>query len=425
MRNKSFLYWFYRKLSYAAYPFFKILLKQRLRAGKEHKTRFRERWGETSLKRPKTRLLWCHGASVGEILALLPLCKVLLEDDGELHILLTSGTLTSAKLLEERLPPRTIHQFLPLDHPVWIARFFNHWKPDAGVMVDSDFWPNLLFEAKHRALPLALLNARLSPKSSKRYRRFGKTFACSLLESFDCIIAQDESQYERLKGLGAKLYPKTLSLKTIPQHHNKTAVTCAQKLKALSSKPFWLAASTHAGEEALVLDTHNTLSERTNLIIVPRHPERSMEILMLAQMQGFDVKLLSKLGNDLPSVLIVDSIGILNALYEICILAYVGGSLNLDLGGHNLQEPARAGVLIAHGPDIANQQSIAAILQNRRAAHTVTNAQELETLLHIVLDTPQKAKLWTIAGKAALDNAQEALVFFKTLIQTLLKQKKR
>jgi 3-deoxy-D-manno-octulosonic-acid transferase len=200
----------YRLLSAAVAPLAPNLLSRRLKRGKEHATRLNERYGESKIVRPPGPLVWIHGASVGELLAVIPLIERIRER--EFNVLCTSGTVTSASLAEQRLPPGVIHQFVTVDAPRFVRRFLNHWKPDIALLVESDLWPNLITISAERDIPLILINGRLSERSFKRWRRLPATIA-ALLRCFDLCLAQSATHAGRLRDLGAPRVSATGNLK--------------------------------------------------------------------------------------------------------------------------------------------------------------------------------------------------------------------
>ena len=200
----------WRWLGIAVTPLAPLLLRERAARGKEDRSRMGERLGMTNIPRPDGRLVWVHGASVGESVAALPLIEKLIAED--IRVLVTSGTVTSAGMMQARLPKGAIHQYVPLDTPRAAARFLDHWRPDAGLFVESDLWPNLLLEAQRRGVKLALINARISERSAAGWKR-APGMARTLLGVFDVILAQDEDFAARFRVLGARNVSVAGSLK--------------------------------------------------------------------------------------------------------------------------------------------------------------------------------------------------------------------
>ena len=355
------------------------MLKRRVVRGKEEAGRLGERRGEEQMKRPPGRLLWLHAASVGEALSVLPVLVCLERRDAALTVLFTTGTLTSARLLERRLPElglrRVLHRFVPLDVPAWAARFLDHWRPDAAAFVESELWPNLLAACQARQIPMMLINARMSAGSLRRWRWAGG-FARQVVGAFDRVHAQSADYASRLAQLGARglLPPGNLKLAspTLPVDPAE-----ASRLKALiGSRPLWLAAITHPGEETVVGQVHRQLSTAHPgllTIIAPRHPERGAAV---ASEQGDAPR--RSLGQDPPAggLWIVDTLGEIGLLYSLARIVFIGRSL-IGRGGQNPLEAARFGAAIAAGPHMGNFAEITELLHSAGGLARVADAAGL------------------------------------------------
>ena len=337
-------------------PWLPGLVQRRLKRGKEDPARFGERLGHATLPRPDGVLAWLHGASVGESLSLLPLAQTLRTARPDVAILVTSGTVTSAQLLAQRLPAGVIHQFAPLDGPTAVARFLAHWRPDLGVLVESELWPNLLIQARRRGAGLALVSAKLSESTFNNWRRLPRS-ARVLLRTFDLILAQDARAAERLTALGAWVQGVAdlkFGAAPLPADKAQLAALTAQ----IGARPLILAASTHPGEDELILDAFAPLApspHRPLLVVVPRHPERGAAIADLARARPLTV---TRAGaGEAPgdaSVHIADSLGELGLWFRLARLAIIGGGFVPGVGGHNPLEPARLGCPLISGPMIEN-----------------------------------------------------------------------
>ena len=273
----------YKHLMTTLQPFAGAILKRRVKSGKEDESRIDERKGIASLPRPAGTLIWMHGASVGETSMLLPLIGRLLGDDPKLHILVTSGTMTSAKVMADRLPPRAFHQMVPLDGPHFVENFLKHWQPNLAVWAESEIWPNLVLQTKASGAKMALINARMNPKSIDRWQK-KETFAQHVFSCFDVILPADTSTHDALKLLGGNVADQVGNLKTAAPALEFDVVESARLKDAIGSRPVWLAASTHPAEEADVLTAHVTGPAKKSdalLLWVPRHPERGSEIAKL------------------------------------------------------------------------------------------------------------------------------------------------
>ena len=360
----------YSALTWPLPPMATVYLAQRRKHGKEHPVRFRERRGIPSVTRPHGPLVWIHAASVGEATAVLGLIEQMLGTRPDLEILVTTGTVTSARLLETRLPARARHQFVPADLPSWTARFLDHWHPDLALWVESELWPNLVFAAHDRRIPMVLVNARLSARSYGRWRHWPGLIR-PILRAFDLCLAQDQAQAERFCSLGARRVAAVGDLKTAAPVLPFDRSELSRLRDAIGSRPLWLAASTHSGEEKIAAQVHRDLAiQRPGLLtlIVPRHPARGDAIEAMLVGQGLHI---ARRARDEPvtcdtQVYLADTMGELGLFYRLAGIAFVGGSL-VAKGGHNPFEAARLGCAVLHGPDMSNCAAMAAAL-----AHAVS-----------------------------------------------------
>ena len=410
----------YRALTAAAAPLVRAHLRRRARRGKEDPQRLGERFGEASRPRPPGPLLWLHAASVGETASVLPLVARLLEDP-DLSVLVTSGTVASARLAADRLPPRAVHQYAPVDLASAARRFLDHWRPGLGVFVESELWPNLIVEAQARGAPLAMVQARMSRRSWRRWRR-APAAARRLLGAFSPVIAQTPADAERYRGLGAPrvVAPGTLKYAADPLPAADRELDAWRR--ALGGRPLWVAASTHRGvEEDAVLAAHETLRARFPdllTVIVPRRPEQGGALAAAAAARGFRV-VRRTAGVAVPGadaeVYVADTFGELGLFYRLAPVAFVGGSLSRR-GGHNPIEPVRLGCVALTGPDLANFAGVADDLRAARALATVGDGGELARRVAGLLgDEAARARLAARqrgvvdAGARVLDAAMDAL----------------
>lgn len=372
-------------------PVLRAHLRRRAKHGKEDPRRLTERFGCATVMRPDAPLVWFHAASVGESLSLLPLLNALTDREPALHILVTTGTRSSADLLRERLPHQALHQYVPLDHPAWVARFLDHWRPEVALFVESELWPNLLRQTQRRGVPTGLLNARMSDRSFARWQRWPGLIR-PLMGGLSLCLAQSPAQAERMAALGAPDAWSPGNLKAAAPPAQPDPAARAHLAAAIGERPHWLAASTHPGEEAITADAHAALVERVpNLLtlIVPRHPQRGEAIARKLRQRGINVarrsqndKLTSETG-----IYLADSLGELPLFYSLSDIAFIGGSLTLH-GGHNPIEAAHYSCAILHGPDMANVADIATALADEGAATTVTDAGDLANAVETRLAEP-------------------------------------
>jgi 3-deoxy-D-manno-octulosonic-acid transferase len=401
----------YRTLWSALSPAVPLLLKARAARGKEDPARLSERRGDASRTRPQGTLIWIHGASVGECLAALPLVARLLERENR-HVLVTSGTVTSARLMAERLPARALHQYVPLDSPVFVRRFLDHWRPDLALFIESELWPNLIQEAQARKIPMALANARLSETSFRGWRR-APGLARRLLSAFDICLAQDAAVAQRLRNLGARAVEIAGSLKADapPLPVDETALAAFRA--ALGTRPLFLAASTHPGEEDVVLEvarmnrgSHDDLLT----VIVPRHPARGKAIAELATRHGFAMAQRSTgaLPGPATSVYVADTLGELGLFYSAAPFAFLGGSL-VRHGGQNPLEAARLGTAVVTGPYTDNFAGIFEVLLAAQGDGLVRSKADLFRLTSRLIAQPAYAKALGTKARAAVQAMQGAL----------------
>jgi 3-deoxy-D-manno-octulosonic-acid transferase len=394
----------WRLLTSALSPVARLLLRRRAARGKEDWTRLNERLGISGLARPDGRLVWVHGASVGESLSALPLIEKLLEDA---TVLVTSGTVTSAAMMSQRLPQtqskRALHQFVPLDTPGAVARFLDHWKPDAGLFVESDLWPNLILAAKARRIGLALVNARISARSAERWRWASKSVA-ALLAAFDMVLAQDDEIAARFRKLGARKVEVVGSLKADAPPLPVDEEALAQLRQAIGQRPILLAAQTHPGEDETVLPAHDLLRARFPdllTILVPRHTARGPDLEMLCGTRACKRRSTGGQISHQTAVYIADTMGELGLFYRLAPFCFLGGTL-VPLGGHNVLEPASLHCAVLAGPHTMSAPgAYDAILQAQgfgRVANCADIAREAERLL----GDPQAARA---AGDAAARGA--------------------
>ncbi|MFZ2620771.1 MAG: 3-deoxy-D-manno-octulosonic acid transferase [Alphaproteobacteria bacterium] len=373
----------YRLLWLCLSPLLAAAFAWRLYKGKEHPTRWRERLGHASLPRPTGKLVWLHGASVGETLSLLPLIAELRHQQPQLNILLTSGTRTSADLAAKRLPAGVLHQFVPLDFWPCVKLFMRHWHPTVSVFAESEFWPELLTQAPQPVL----VNGRISDRSYPRYQRHAWLYR-PVLARFSTCLAQREEDATRLKSLGAHNVIVGGNLK-----FDAPALTADDKeLKALQkrigTRPVLLAASTHAGEEVMVQNLHQKLTKTTPhllTIMVPRHPARGAE---LAAQFGWPARSKNETIQKDTAIYLADTLGEMGLWYRVATVTLIGGSL-VPHGGHNPLEPLRLNGVTICGPHMFNFADMLAILPPT-ILPVAKGLDDLPKLLHTYLNNPKK-----------------------------------
>ena len=356
-----------------------IIIFIRLFKKKEDPIRFREKFCSFSKKRSKGKLIWFHGASVGEILSVIPLIEKL-EKNKEIHqILITSNTLSSSKILSGLKLKKTVHQFFPIDTNYHTKKFLNHWKPTVAIFIDSEIWPNMLTNIKKKPIQLVLLNARITKKSFKRWKIFISS-ARILFKKFDICFTSNQETKKYLKLLGAKKLKYIGNLKFSQTENDKDFLKSDLK-KNFLSKRIWCAASTHNTEEKISALVHKKLKLKyKNLltIIIPRHIDRTGSILdeikkLNLKVHTHDSK---KKLNKNTDIYLVNSYGKTKSFFKICKIVFLGGSMIMH-GGQNPLEAARYGCKILHGPNIWNFNEIYALLNKNKVSKKVNNLNEM------------------------------------------------
>jgi 3-deoxy-D-manno-octulosonic-acid transferase len=400
----------YRLASRAATPLTPWLLAERLDRGREHPTRLAERRGEADLPRPHGPLVWVHGASVGEMLAVVPLIERINARD--VSVLVTTGTVTSAALADQRLPAGVVHQFVPLDTPKFVNRFLDHWRPDVALFVESDLWPNLIIASSERKIPLVIVNGRVSERSFNRWRLAPGVIA-ALLDRFDLCLAQSLDNAQRFSRLGARRVTSTGNLKLdVPAP--PADVATLNRFKALIGlRDVVAAASTHPGEETAIIAAHRRLRAKIPAlltVIAPRHPARGESIAEIGKVAGLSVALRSR--GELPrrdvDVYIADTMGELGLVYRIAPIVFVGGSLATH-GGQNPIEAIRLGAAVLHGPCVWNFAEIYSTLDKAHGAELVLDDEALTARLAAWLGDPAARAAVVAAAAETMDKLGGAL----------------
>ncbi len=399
-------------------PLLRIWLARRARRGKEDPARLPERFGFPGMLRPDGPLVWFHAASVGEALSILELVGRIGALRPGLRFVVTTGTVSSAALMGRRLPPSACHQFMPVDLVPAVRRFLAHWRPDLAVWIESEIWPATIVETDAARVPLVLVNARLSPASARRWG-WAPGMIADLLGRFRLILAQDEQTAARLRALGAGRVDVTGTLKegSAPLPHDEAE---RQRLAAaFDDRPLWLAASTHPGEEVLVAEAHRAVRRqipRAVLVLVPRHPERGLEIAHMLTLDGWQVARRGageRPGPD-TQIYLADTLGEMGLWYRLSPVSFLGGSL-VPAGGHNPFEPAALGSAIIHGPEVQNFADGFRRLSAARAARRVADAQGLAQAVAVTLAPEEAARMaaaaWDLfsAGAEVTDRVVAAL----------------
>ena len=375
----------YRILTFFLFPIFIIITYLRRFTDKEDKIRFKEKISINESFFPKNKkVVWIHAASIGETNSVLPLIQEIIKNNQKIFLLLTTTTLTSSQIVNKTgLNQNNFqHRFFPLDVQFLVKKFLDYWKPETIIFVDSEVWPNYLLEISKRNIPLMLLNGRITTKSFKRWKIF-PNLSKKIFNLYDlCLTASSESE-KNLKSLGAKNVKFIGNLKFCVSASDKND---NHELKSFFNNYFiWCAASTHRGEEEIILRTHNLLKNKINnllTIIIPRHIIRSKEVYDICNKFNLKGQIVSKSDDiiEKSEILIINSIGEMTKYFYNCKSIFMGKSLSkklIKVGGQNPIEPAKCGCKIYHGPYVSNFREIYNYLNKKEIAYEVKNEIEL------------------------------------------------
>ncbi|MCB1475285.1 MAG: 3-deoxy-D-manno-octulosonic acid transferase [Rhodobiaceae bacterium] len=406
-------------------PFVGMWLQKRLKDGKEIGPRLEERLGRSTLKRPEGTLIWLHSASVGETNAILPLIGRIALRFPTVSLLLTTVTVTSAEIAAKKLPEGVKHQFAVLDTPKAVRNFLDHWQPDLAVFAESEIWPNMLFDLNRRGIPAAMINGRMSDRSFSRWKYAPKTIRW-LLSAFTVCLVQSQTDLRRFQSLGATHAVATGNVKFDVPAPDASAMDMAAFRNAIGDRPVWVAASTHPGEEAIVLEAHQRVQRAFPTLltmIVPRHPERGLSVLSLARKRGLRASLRSaqRQPGKGDQVFVFDSIGELGLAYRLCDIAFIGGSL-AKRGGQNPIEPAKLKTAIMHGPATFNFSDAYAALADGGGAEQVDGPLKMAQSLERLISNPAARQLRASAAAKAIEPLGGALEKSYAVLSTYINE---
>lgn len=404
----------YKGLTSALSPFIPLLYHHRLSKGKERRGSVHQRLAKNLPARPAGTLVWMHGASIGESKLLLGLAQALAAERPDLHFLFTSQTLSSARIVEQSLPQNAIQQMAPIDTAPATKRFIEHWTPDLCIFAEGEVWPNLLEACAKSQAKTALVNARMTAKSLDGWKRVSKT-AQKLFSTFDAILAANASTASGLSALSLRGVPNIGNLKaalSLKSGSDARAKPDDALLDFAKDRTVILGASTHAGEEALLLEALARLPDQSCLIIAPRHPGRAEDIEALIKATGKTYIRRSKGGavTQATDILLADTFGEMNIWYALADSVYLGGAHAPGIGGHSPLEPLSFGLPIITGPHTDNFTETHEALAGQGWTHIVNTAADLAQRV-IDVPRPDKAKLevYFNAHKTTLARTLETL----------------
>ena len=369
-----------------------LIIIVRLLKKKEHQKRFKEKFGFYTKKKVKGKLIWFHGASVGEILSIIPLVERLEKNKDIKQILITSNTLSSSKILSNLKLKKTIHQFFPIDTNYHTQKFLKYWKPSMAVFIDSEIWPNMITNIKKMPISLILMNARITDKSYKRWIIFG-SYTKIIFQKFDICFSSNLKSIKYLKFLGVKKIKYLGNLKFTQSEKNVTDLNKNLR-KFFLSKKIWCASSTHETEEIICAQVHKKLKAKyKNLltIIIPRHVHRTEEIAN--QIKKINLKIhIHSSKNEIDrntDIYIVNSFGQTKSFFKVSKTIFLGGSI-IKHGGQNPLEAARFGCRILHGPNVWNFDEIYSLLKKNKVSNKVINSNQLFVNVEKMLNSKKK-----------------------------------
>ena len=375
-----------------------ILIIFRIYKGKEDKIRFIEKFSISSKKRSRGKLIWFHGASVGEILSIIPLIENYEKDKSINQILVTSSTLSSSKVLKKFKFKKTIHQFYPIDHFFLTEKFLNYWKPNLAIFIDSEIWPNMFNKLEHKKISLILLNARITKKTFLKWSIL-KNFSQRVFSKISITYPQNQETKYYLKRLKVKKI-KTIGNLKFAEHDIKIITRLNPKFK---NRKIWIASSTHSDEEIFCAKTHLQLIKKVkNLltIIIPRHVHRAKEIK--SKLESLKLNVINHSSNkknlNNTDIYIVDTFGETKKFHKISCSVFIGGSI-INRGGQNPLEAARYGARILHGPNIDNFKDVYKTLSNLKISKKINNSKELASQIIFKRNKNQGDKIKKIGVK--------------------------
>jgi 3-deoxy-D-manno-octulosonic-acid transferase len=357
-----------------------IIILVRILKNKEHKKRFTEKFSFPSKKKNKGRLIWFHGASVGELFSIVPIIEKYEKNKSINQILITSSTLSSSKVLKKFKFKKTIHQFFPIDHIFFVKKFLNYWKPDLAIFIDSEIWPCMFKELKVKKITLILLNARITKKTFNRWIKF-KNFSQSIFGKISIAYPQNLETKFFLKKLKTNKIKNIGNLKFSEIDDDKTNIINKRLKLQLNQKKIWVASSTHSNEEIFCAKAHIELKQKVKgliTIIIPRHIHRVNQIIYELKKLNLNVVTHSSKNIDLKNVdiYLVDTFGETKKFHKIGSSVFLGGSI-IEKGGQNPLEAARYGAKILHGPHTNNFTDVYKLLKTFRVSKKISTSKEL------------------------------------------------
>ncbi len=412
------MFFFYRILINLILLLSPIIILIRLLQIKEDPLRFKEKLGFYSKKKLKGKLIWFHGASVGEILSVIPLIEKLEKNKQIKQILITSNTLSSSKILSRLKLKKTIHQFLPIDTDYNTNKFLSYWDPSIAIFIDSEIWPNLITNIKKKSISLMLINARITKKSFTKWNFFPSS-AKKLFQNFDMCLSSSLESKNYLKLLGAKKISYIGNLKFTQSE--KTADELSSNIKKFFlTRKIWCASSTHELEEKICANIHKKLKIKyKNLltVIIPRHIHRTKKIIKEIKELNLKIHLhdsRKKIAEE-TDIYLVNSFGQTQSFFKACKTVFLGGSI-IEHGGQNPLEAAKYGCQILHGPNVWNFKEIYNLLEVHGMSNKITTTKQLSLKVEQIFNSKKNSKKLQlkikILGNKILESTLKEINFY-------------
>ena len=412
------MFFFYRILINLILFLSPIIILIRLLQKKEDPLRFKEKLGFYSKKKLKGKLIWFHGASVGEILSVIPLIEKLEKNKQIKQILITSNTLSSSKILSRLKLKKTIHQFLPIDTDYNTNKFLSYWDPSIAIFIDSEIWPNLITNIKKKSISLMLINARITKKSFTKWNFFPSS-AKKLFQNFDMCLSSSLESKNYLKLLGAKKISYIGNLKFTQSE--KTADELSSNIKKFFlTRKIWCASSTHELEEKICANIHKKLKIKyKNLltVIIPRHIHRTKKIIKEIKELNLKIHLhdsRKKIDKE-TDIYLVNSFGQTQSFFKACKTVFLGGSI-IEHGGQNPLEAAKYGCQILHGPNVWNFKEIYNLLEVHGVSNKITTTKQLSLKVEQIFNSKKNSKKLQlkikILGNKILESTLKEINFY-------------
>ena len=406
-------------------PLIPILFLYRVFLKKEDISRFKEKIGSSSTKRPIGKLIWINAVSVGEVRSILPLAEELTINNNS--VLITSVTITSANHIKRIISKnkKIIHKFSPLDHPFCINKFLKHWKPNISIFVESEIWPNMILKSYEKKIPLALIQARISKKTFVRWNCI-PSLSNHIFNKFSMVITQDQESKNKFLALGATNIINDINLKNLSRAPRASEKDEKDLIDAIHARPVLLFASIHdeIEENASIVSHCEAAKYKKDLltIIIPRHPQKTSGIISMSKNYNLNYKIRDS--KTLPShntnIYVANTIGEIGTFFSLSDVCFIGGSLS-NKGGHNLIEPALEKCSIIYGPDVTNHQSSSDVLLKANAAIQIDNIEELKKNICDLIANKTRREQLSLAAYNTLQNIPNPTYKILKILNPILK----